>query len=156
MRNAWSFAEGFVTGRFDRLSRDPAVAEIDILAHSMGNWLVMETLRQMAIRDRRPPAKISDVMLAAPDIDVDQFDNDIADMGVPRPRFTLFASKDDRALALSGWIWGSDARLAAIDPTAEPYKSHLAKDNVTVYDLSRLDQDLFERVARSTHTLAIP
>ena len=87
------------------------------------------------------PAKISDVMLAAPDIDVDQFDNDIADMGVPRPRFTLFASKDDRALALSGWIWGSDARLGAIDPTAEPYRSHLAKDNVTVYDLSKLQSD---------------
>jgi esterase/lipase superfamily enzyme len=124
-----------------RLSRDPAVAEIDILAHSMGNWLLMETLRQMAIRDRRLPAKISDVMLAAPDIDVDQFDNDIADMGAPRPRFTLFASKDDRALALSGWIWGSDARLGAIDPAAEPYRSRLAKDNVTVYDLSQVQSD---------------
>ena len=124
-----------------RLSRDPAVAEIDILAHSMGNWLLMETLRQMAIRDRRLPAKISDVMLAAPDIDVDQFDNDIADMGVPRPRFTLFPSKDDRALALSGWIWGSDVRLGSIDPAAEPYKSRLAQDNVTVYDLSKLQSD---------------
>jgi esterase/lipase superfamily enzyme len=124
-----------------RLSRDPAVSEIDILAHSMGNWLLMETLRQMAIRDRRLPAKISDVMLAAPDVDVDQFDNDIADMGAPRPRFTLFASKDDRALALSGWVWGSDVRLGAIDPGAEPYKSRLAKDNVTVYDLSKLQSD---------------
>ena len=124
-----------------RLSHDPAVTEIDILAHSMGNWLVMETLRQMAIRDRRLPAKISDVMLAAPDIDVDQFDNDIADLGVPRPRFTLFASKDDRALALSGWIWGSDVRLGAIDPGAEPYRSRLAQDNVTVYDLSQVQSD---------------
>ncbi len=124
-----------------RLSRDPAVGEIDILAHSMGNWLVMETLRQMAIRDRRLPAKISDVMLAAPDIDVDQFDNDIDDMGEPHPRFTLFASKDDRALALSGWIWGSDARLGAIDPSAEPYRSRLAKDDVTVYDLSQAQSD---------------
>ena len=44
----------------------------------------------MAIRDRRLPAKISNrVMLAAPDIDVDLFDNNIADLGVPRPRFTL-------------------------------------------------------------------
>ena len=123
------------------LSRDPAIAEIDILAHSMGNWLLMETLRQMAIRDRRLPAKISDVMLAAPDIDVDQFDNDIADMGSPHPRFTLFASKDDRALALSGWIWGSDARLGAVDPGAEPYRSHLAQDDVTVYDLSKPQSD---------------
>jgi esterase/lipase superfamily enzyme len=55
--------------------------------------------------------------------------------------FTLFASKDDRALALSGWIWGSDARLGAIDPTAEPYKSRLAKDHVTVYDLTNVQSD---------------
>jgi esterase/lipase superfamily enzyme len=49
------------------LARDPAVSEVTILAHSMGNWLTLEVLRQMAIRDRRVPAKIRNVMLAAPD-----------------------------------------------------------------------------------------
>jgi hypothetical protein len=46
----------------DMLVRDPAVQEVDILAHSMGNFLVLKTLRQMAIRDRRIPAKIDDVI----------------------------------------------------------------------------------------------
>ena len=123
----------------DLLVRDPAVDEVDILAHSMGNWLVIETLRQMAIRDRHIPVKIDDVMLAAPDVDVDQFDGDIADMGKQHPRFTLFASKDDRALALSGWIWGSDVRLGAVDPDVEPYKSRLANDHVTVFNLAKLE-----------------
>ncbi len=118
------------------LVRDPAVQEIDILAHSMGNFLVIETLRQMAIRDRRIPAKISDVMLAAPDVDVDVFRNEIADIGDPHPQFTLFASRDDKALALSRWIWGSDARLGAIDPKAEPYRSELAAEHVNVFDLT--------------------
>ena len=125
------------------LSRDPAVAEIDILAHSMGNWLLMETLRQMAIRDRRLPRQDQrpDARRARRRCRPDQFDNDIADMGSPRPRFTLFASKDDRALALFGWIWGTNARLGAIDPSAEPYRSRLAKDNVTAYDLSQVQSD---------------
>ena len=72
------------------LVRDSAVREVDVLAHSMGNFLVLETLRQMAIRDRRIPSKIDDVMLAAPDVDV--FRNEVADMGDPHPKFTLFVT----------------------------------------------------------------
>src|SRR5271166_3778731 len=54
----------------------------------------------------------------------------------PHPQFTLFASQDDKALAFSRWIWGSDARLGAIDPKVEPYKSQLAAEHVNVFDLS--------------------
>jgi esterase/lipase superfamily enzyme len=118
------------------LVRDPAVGKIDILAHSMGNYLTLETLRQMALRHSAVPSKVDDVMLAAPDVDVDAFQADLADMGSPHPKFTLFASRDDKALAISRWVWGSDARLGAIDPKAEPYKSQLAADNVNVFDLS--------------------
>ena len=120
----------------DMLIRDPAVGKVDILAHSMGNYLTLETLRQMAIRHGAIPAKIDDVMLAAPDVDVDAFQRDLADMGDPHPKFTLFASRDDKALALSGWIWGSDARLGSIDPKAEPYKSQFAAEHVNVFDLT--------------------
>jgi esterase/lipase superfamily enzyme len=60
------------------------------------------------------------VILAAPDVDVDVFQSDILDMGNPHPKFTLFASRDDKALAISRWVWGSDARLGAIDPNVEP------------------------------------
>jgi len=125
----------------DMLIGDPAVREVDILAHSMGNFLVLETLRQMAIRDRRIPLKIDDVMLAAPDVDVDVFRNEIADMGDPHPKFTLFVSRDDKALALSGWFWGSDARLGVIDPKAEPYRSDLAAEHVNVFDLTDIESE---------------
>lgn len=120
----------------DMLIREPAVGKVDILAHSMGNYLTLETLRQMAIRHGVIPAKIDEVMLAAPDVDVDAFQRDLADMGDPHSKFTLFASRDDKALALSGWIWGSDARLGSIDPKAEPYKSQFAAERVNVFDLT--------------------
>ena len=32
------------------LSKDPQVGEVSVLAHSMGNWVTLEALRQMAIR----------------------------------------------------------------------------------------------------------
>jgi esterase/lipase superfamily enzyme len=53
----------------------------------------------------------------------------------------LFASRDDKALALSRWIWGSDARLGAIDPKAEPYRSKLAVKHVNVFDLTDIKSE---------------
>ena len=37
----------------------------------MGNWVTLEALRQMAIREGRIAPKIRHVMLAAPDVDFD-------------------------------------------------------------------------------------
>ena len=115
---------------------DPSVKEISVLAHSMGTWLTMETLRQMAIRDGRLPAKLHDVVLASPDIDGDVFRKQIARIGWPRPRISVFVSRDDRALDVSRLIGGDVDRLGAIDPDAEPWKSTLEKENVHVFDLT--------------------
>jgi esterase/lipase superfamily enzyme len=126
---------------FQILAKDPSVGEVSILAHSMGNWLALESLRQMAIRNGRLPAKFKNVMMAAPDVDVDVFRTQIADMGEPRPSFTLFVSQDDRALAVSKRVWGGTSRLGAINPEAEPYKSELAQDGITVIDLTKVKVD---------------
>ena len=48
------------------LVKDPNVDSISILAHSMGNYLAVESLRQMSIRDHGLSPKIRDVMLASP------------------------------------------------------------------------------------------
>ena len=118
------------------LVADPSVGEVSILAHSMGNWLLLESLRQMAIRGGRIPHKIKNVLLAAPDVDIDIAREQIADMGPAKPNFTLFVSRADKALALSKNVWGSSARLGDIDPMKEPYRSMLQRDKIAVYDLS--------------------
>ena len=95
----------------------PDIKEVTILAHSMGTWLTMESLRQMAIRHDGVPSKISNVILASPDLDVDVFRQQLADMGPKRPKFTVFVSKDDRALTLSRRISGNVDRLGQVDIT---------------------------------------
>jgi esterase/lipase superfamily enzyme len=120
------------------LASDPSVGEVSILAHSMGNWVTLEALRQMAIRDRRVAPKIRHVLLAAPDVDVDLFREAIMDMGKERPGFTLFVSQDDRALAVSRRLWGDAVRLGAIDPEQEPYRSEMEQAGITVLNLSKL------------------
>lgn len=120
------------------LTSDPSVGSVAILAHSMGNYLTVETLRQMSIRHHGLPSKIRDVMLASPDIDVDVFRRQIAEIdAAPRTtQFTLFVSRDDKALSLSSFLARDATRLGALDPTKEPYSSMLEKANVNVIDLT--------------------
>jgi esterase/lipase superfamily enzyme len=121
-----------------RASQDPNVSDVTILAHSMGNWIALEALRQMAIRHRRLPAKIKNVIMASPDLDVDVFRSEYREFGEPKPRFTLFLSKDDDALSLSRFLAGEKDRLGSVDPDVEPYRSKLQMTNIVVVDLTKL------------------
>jgi esterase/lipase superfamily enzyme len=124
---------------------DPSVDSITILAHSMGNYLTMESLRQMSIRNRGLSPKIRDVMMAAPDIDIDVFRRQIAEIDAgPRPAyFTLFVSRDDRALRISSFLARDSTRLGALDPTQEPYRAILKQGRVQVVDLTKIDSTDF-------------
>jgi esterase/lipase superfamily enzyme len=116
----------------------PEIKDITILAHSMGTWLTMESLRQMAIRNDGIPSKIGNVILASPDLDVDVFRQQLADMGPTRPKFTVFVSKDDRALTLSRRISGNVDRLGQIDINNPAYREEFELGGITILDLSAL------------------
>lgn len=137
-RESNNYSRHALENLFQALARDPAVGDVSVLAHSMGNWVTLEALRQMAIRNGRIAPKIANVMLAAPDVDIDVFRTQIAEMEGKRPRFTVFVSQDDRALAVSRRVWGSTARLGAIDPDVEPYRTELAATDITVLNLTKL------------------
>jgi esterase/lipase superfamily enzyme len=98
----------------------------------------MEALRQSAIREGRVPAKITNVILASPDLDIDVFVRQFQMLGPERPKFTIFVSDDDRALRLSRLIAGNVGRLGSISPTQEPYLSLLENSGITVIDMSKL------------------
>jgi esterase/lipase superfamily enzyme len=123
-----------------KLADEPRIESVSVLAHSMGSFLALESLRQMAIRRGRIAPKISDVILAAPDVDVDVFRKQLAEMGplTERPRFSLFVSSDDRALAVSSRVAGQVPRLGAVDPEAEPWRSEFAREKINAYDLTDL------------------
>jgi esterase/lipase superfamily enzyme len=121
-----------------QLAADPRVSEISILAHSMGNWVTMEALRTMALRNGRVHPKIANVMLAAPDLDVDVFQTQMLSLGDKRPAMTLFVSQDDKALQISRRLWGDLARLGSINPEEQPYKDAIARAKIIVVDLTKL------------------
>lgn len=119
-----------------QIATDPEVRDVTIMAHSMGSYLAMEGLRQMAIRRGGLPPKIADVILASPDVDVDVFATQWRALNHPRTRFTLFVSQDDRALQVSRRIAGNVDRLGVINP--EQYYAEMEKTGITVIDLTKV------------------
>ena len=119
---------------------DKHVRSVSVLAHSLGNFVAVEALRQMAIRNHGLSPKIKDIMLAAPDIDVDVFRRQIAEIEKDgkSPPITLFVSQDDKALGLSQLIAGDEPRLGALTPLEQPFRGILEQGEVHVVDLTDL------------------
>jgi esterase/lipase superfamily enzyme len=108
--------------------------QVNILAHSMGNWVTVEALRQIKISgDLENAGKFGLVFLAAPDIDIDVFKSQMRRFGKPKRPFYIVLSKDDRALWLSNAIAGGAARVGDTSDITE-----LAALGATVIDLTDL------------------
>lgn len=110
-KDSANFSRDAMGALLTRLAHDPDIAGVDIFAHSMGNWLTMEVLRDLAIaKDTTTLARIDTVVLAAPDVDMDVFRTQVARLGPLAQRMTVYASKDDYALQISRRLFGGKMR----------------------------------------------
>lgn len=109
--------------------------QVNILAHSMGNWVTVEALRQIRIAGGlKQINKLGSIYLAAPDIDVDVFKSQMRRFGKPPKPFYIVLSRDDKALSASNFIAGGQSRLGAAEDSAE-----LAALGAVVIDLSDVE-----------------
>jgi esterase/lipase superfamily enzyme len=105
----------------------------DIVAHSMGNFLTVEAMRQAKLEGWfGAGGRLRNVILASPDIDVDVFKKQMAPFPRRERNFYVLVSEDDKALAFSRRIAGGVSRVG--DETAE----QLAELGVTVIDLTQV------------------
>ena len=123
--------------------------EVNVLAHSMGNWVTVEAFRQIKISGNLDHvSKLGYVFLAAPDIDIDVFKSQMRRFGKPQKPFYIVLSKDDKALWLSRTIGGGVTRVGDNPNTAE-----LAALGATVIDLTDVkandstNHDKFDQLA---------
>ncbi|SFK44485.1 alpha/beta hydrolase [Methylocapsa palsarum] len=123
-----------------QLSQVPGVGRVHILAHSMGAWMTMEALRENAIGGSPDlDGKLGDVMLAAPDIDLNVFRRQLA--RIDASHVFVLVTANDRALSLSRSLAGDRPRLGALDPANPVDRAALDELGVKVYDLSREPSD---------------
>jgi esterase/lipase superfamily enzyme len=142
-RESANYSRDALESLLGTLTSYPDITEVNLLAHSMGNWVALEALRGRSIRAGQTAAsikadKLKNAMLVAPDVDFDVFRAQIERMGPARPRIALFVSQDDSALRLSKTLADDAPRLGNIDPSQEPYRSELERDKILVFDLTHL------------------
>lgn len=80
---------------------------ISLIAHSMGNRAITNALRQLEGQLKTEQRIFHEIVLAAPDIDADEFKRDIAPaLTRAAQHVTLYASSHDQALVASRFVHG--------------------------------------------------
>jgi esterase/lipase superfamily enzyme len=127
------------------IAATPGVGRVNVLAHSMGTWLAMEALRQRAIAGQGDlGGKLGEVMLAAPDIDLEVFRGQMARLK-GAGHVSILAANDDRALSVSSALAGDRARLGALDLKNAEHLQAVTDLGVRVYDLTGASASDFYR-----------
>ncbi|MDJ0957438.1 MAG: alpha/beta hydrolase [Arenicellales bacterium] len=101
------------------------VEQINISAHSRGTDVVLTALRELVIEarasgvDPRGTFKIANLVLLAPDLDVDVTSQRAMAEGLHFAvgRVTIYVNQHDVALALSQQLFASEKRLGEFDPS---------------------------------------
>lgn len=102
---------------------------VDVVAHSMGNQVLYEALRD--ILNRRLSLRLGHVFMAAPDVDSQLFDNIAPQLHTVVSSLTVYTSRYDEALKASTCLHGRFTRLG-VPGSVPPYQS------VEVVDVSNV------------------
>jgi esterase/lipase superfamily enzyme len=109
----------------------------NVVAHSMGTFLTMETLRSMALAGEQATMdRINAVILISADIDIDVFRREappVLAAGIP---IYLLVADDDKALRFSAAIRGDSARVGSVRTVKD-----LGNVEVTIVDLSEIESE---------------
>lgn len=111
------------------------VSGITVVGHSMGGYLIVETLRQMSIKGSPVfQKKLRGVVLLSPDIDAEVFRTQLHRIKpLPKP-FIIFVSNRDKALKLSAKLTGKTQRLGSLTNAGQ-----LKGLDVTLIDISNFE-----------------
>jgi esterase/lipase superfamily enzyme len=139
-RDSTTYSRDYLEATLRDIAAVRGVKEIDILSHSMGNWLTVEVLRQAKLRGRADfSGKLGDVILASPDIDNDVFRTQLDVIGRLKRPMTVFVSGDDSALQASSLLTGGQQRAGQI--TAEDLRTpeKARRYNLRIIDLTNVN-----------------
>ncbi len=138
-KDAVTVSRDALTEVVDGLTSEPAVGRVAIVSHSMGSWLTMEAIRQLRLMGKdKAIARLFDVILAAPDIDVDVFAKQLEVVGRLDPPLTVLVAKDDGALRLSTLLAGNRSRVGLADIDDPRVQAAAKRYDVRVVDLSKV------------------
>jgi esterase/lipase superfamily enzyme len=116
--------------------RKAGFKDIDIIAHSMGNLIAVDALSNSAMT--QSPTAIAQLIMAAPDVDRDLFIQEIPNVAKVAKGLTLYASANDKALALSKRVAGNIPRAGDV-----PGSGPIVVAPVSTIDVSVIGDEMF-------------
>jgi esterase/lipase superfamily enzyme len=135
-RESAQASEPYLREFLEMVVKQTGAKQVSIIAHSMGNQPLMDVLRDM--RSSAPEGvEISQVILAAPDVDADSFTNLARTIKGLAKNVTLYVASNDRALIVSRNFWGS--YRAGDVPPAGP----LILEGIDTIDVTAASTDTF-------------
>jgi Uncharacterized protein conserved in bacteria len=108
-------SQPFMREFIEMVARDTNAKAVSVIAHSMGNQPVLQVLKD--IRSAAPDVVIHQVILAAPDVDRDNFENIAREIKGFAKGITLYAAANDRALGVSRRFHGGVPRAGDVPPS---------------------------------------
>jgi esterase/lipase superfamily enzyme len=121
-RESGEFTVYHLKGLLRVLAAEPEIERVHIVAHSRGTDVATSALRELFIesraagRDARTEYRIANLVLAAPDLDVEVIGQRLVaeEMDGMVGRVTVYTSAGDKALAAARNLFGSALRLGAV------------------------------------------
>ncbi|MBW9075610.1 alpha/beta fold hydrolase (plasmid) [Agrobacterium pusense] len=138
-REAALYSRDDLTALLTSVTRASPAKRIVLFGHSVGSFLVMETLRQLRLQGRDDVLDRLMVVLAAPDIDEDLFHAQLQAVGRMTNPITVFVSKNDKALAISSLLTGERARVGQLDVDSPTVKAATKQFNLRIVDVTAID-----------------
>ena len=115
-RDSAQGAERYLYEFLQMVQNETGSQNINIIAHSMGNQMLLQVLRSLKLRAPQAISRINQIILAAPDVDRDAFEAIAAEVTGIAKGITLYASANDRALEASRFVAGNKPRAGDVPP----------------------------------------
>jgi esterase/lipase superfamily enzyme len=139
-QDAASYSRNHLTALLTMLGRSPDVGDILVVGHSMGAMLTADALQQLRAEGKNKViARLSRVVLAAPDINAQKFRAQVQAIGPLEPPLLVLVSKEDGALQISSLLSGGGVpRAGALDVNNPVVQEAALQAKVQVVDISQL------------------
>jgi len=112
-RESAAQAEPYFREFLEMVVNDTGARKVSIVAHSMGNQLLLRVLQDLR-RSLPEGVKISQLILAAPDVDRHSFENIITSIRGIAEGITLYSASNDKALLMSRRVNGGIPRAGDV------------------------------------------
>lgn len=141
-RNSAEFAEPHLAQVLQLLTDQVGKKSVYVVAHSMGNQLLVNALQQAALSKTK--LNLTELVMAAPDVDTNVFKSKVDKIRAVAGNITMYASSADKALLASG-VKSFGTRLGYVGPDGPNIFTGIETIDVTAVgdDMFGLDHDTF-------------